>query len=141
MAEALGIVTGVATILELSAKAADLCLKYFRAVSKAQSDIRRLGDGLRGLSIAIEGAGRLLAGSHATTLTTSRRLLDLTDECKSELTELQKRLDLGTSPRQMRHVGCRALKWPFESQEVDNIIRNLDRYKQTISLGLQIDQM
>ncbi|KAM6505253.1 hypothetical protein FSOLCH5_014486 [Fusarium solani] len=40
----------------------------------------------------------------------------------------------------MRRFGLRALKWPFDSKEVSDIVSNLERYERTITLGLQIDQ-
>jgi hypothetical protein len=40
----------------------------------------------------------------------------------------------------MRRYGIRALKWPFKSKEVDQLLASLDRHERTILLGLQVDQ-
>ncbi|KAF5617642.1 kinesin light chain [Fusarium sp. NRRL 25303] len=40
----------------------------------------------------------------------------------------------------MRRLELRALKWPFDSKDVSGIVANLERYKQTIMLCLQVDQ-
>ncbi len=39
----------------------------------------------------------------------------------------------------MSRFGFRALKWPFESKEIDSIIKNLERYRDTLSAGLAVD--
>lgn len=35
----------------------------------------------------------------------------------------------------------RALKWPFTSNEVEEIVDDLEKYEQTFSLALQVDYM
>ncbi|KAI3576689.1 hypothetical protein IWW34DRAFT_808545 [Fusarium oxysporum f. sp. albedinis] len=73
-------------------------------------------------------------------LATSRKLVDSLNGCTSELTRLQSRQDPGKARKAMCRFGLRALKWPFDSKEVSGIVSNLDHYKQTIMLCLQVDQ-
>jgi hypothetical protein len=40
----------------------------------------------------------------------------------------------------MRKVGLRALKWPLKRAEVEGVIQNLERYKSSFLLSLQVDQ-
>lgn len=39
----------------------------------------------------------------------------------------------------MSRFGIRALKWPFESSEIDSIVQSLDRNQDTISAALMVD--
>ena len=137
MAEALGLAASTLTVIELSAKVATLCLEYSAA---AKSDIERLRGRVNSLSTTVQDPQRLLDGPHGAMFATSRKLLDSLGGCASELVDVQKRLDPGTARKAMRRVGFRALKWPFDSKEVGNIIGNLERYEQTITLGLQVNQ-
>ena len=41
----------------------------------------------------------------------------------------------------MKYVGFHALKWPLINKEMDGYITKLKRYKTTISLTLNTDQM
>ena len=57
-----------------------------------------------------------------------------------QLQTLNNKLELSTGRKAMRRIGIRALKWPFKSGEIDTVIKKLERYKQTASLALQVDQ-
>ncbi|KAH6995530.1 P-loop containing nucleoside triphosphate hydrolase protein [Ilyonectria sp. MPI-CAGE-AT-0026] len=140
MAEAVGLAASVIAIVELSAKVAVLCLQYSTAVGNARADITRLRSRLADLDTTLQGVQHLLDTRNHQALATSRKLVDSLDGCTSELVQLQSRLDPGKGRKVMHRVGLRALKWPFDSKEFSDIVSNLERYKQTISLGLQIDQ-
>ncbi|KAH6989346.1 hypothetical protein BKA56DRAFT_513553 [Ilyonectria sp. MPI-CAGE-AT-0026] len=140
MAEAVGLTSSIIAIVELSAKIGKLCLDYSNAVSNARQDISRLHGQVDGLSKTLQEARRVIGGPEGQSLTTSQNLLDSLDGCTSELVELHKQLDLGKRAKAMRRFGLRALKWPFDMQEVVDIISRLERYERTIHLGLQVDQ-
>lgn len=140
MAEAVGLTASIIAIVELSAKVGKLCLDYSTAVSNARQDISRLHDQVDGLSKTLQEARGVIDGPDGQSLTASQNLLDSLDGCISELVELHKQLDLGKRARAMRRFGLRALKWPFDMQEVVDIISRLERYERTIHLGLQVDQ-
>ena len=57
----------------------------------------------------------------------ARKLVDSVDGYTSELVQLQNRLDPGKARKAMRRFGIRALKWPFDSKEVSDIVSNLER--------------
>jgi hypothetical protein len=95
---------------------------------------------LNDLDTCLRGVHRVLYGPNNQALTISRELIDSLDGCKSELVQMQNRLDPGKARKTMRRLGLRALKWPFDSKEVSGIVANLEHYKQTIMLSLQIDQ-
>lgn len=140
MAEAVGLAASVIGIIDLSAKVAVLCLQYSTAVGHARADITRLRSRLDDLGTTLQGVQRLLDNRNHQALATSRKLADSLDGCTSELVQLQSRLAPGKARKAMRRFGLRALKWPFDSKELSDIVSNLERYEQTITLGLQIDQ-
>ncbi|EXK24528.1 hypothetical protein FOMG_18751 [Fusarium oxysporum f. sp. melonis 26406] len=140
MAEAVGLAASVIAIIDLSAKVATLCLQYSTAVGNAKADITRLQNRSDDLGVCLQGAQRLLRGPNNQALATSQKLIDSLDGCRSELIQVQNRLDPGKARQAMRRLGLRALKWPFDSKEVSGIIFNLEHYKQTIMLCLQVDQ-
>ncbi|KAJ4167392.1 hypothetical protein NW754_011207 [Fusarium falciforme] len=142
MAETLGLAASVIAVIDLSAKGATLCLQYSTAVKNARADITCLQNRLDELGVCLRGAQRLLHDPNDQALAMSRQLVDSLDGCMSELTQLQSRLDPGPGKarKTMRRFGLRALKWPFDNKEVSGIVSNLDHYKQTITLCLQVDQ-
>lgn len=140
MAEAVGLAASVIAIVDLSAKVAKVCSDYSTAVGNASADITRLQSQLGNLGECLQGARRLLHGPNNQSLVTSQKLADSVDGCMSELDRVQNRLHPGKARKAMRRFGLRALKWPFDSKEVNGIISNLERYRQTIMWCLQIDQ-
>ncbi|RKK20896.1 hypothetical protein BFJ65_g7588 [Fusarium oxysporum f. sp. cepae] len=140
MAEAVGLAASVIAIIDLSAKVATLCFQYSTAVGNARADVADLQSRLNDLDACLRGVHRVLHGPNNQALPISRELIDSLDGCKSELTQVQNRLDPGKARKTMRRLGLRALKWPFDSKEVSGIVANLERYKQTIMLCLQVDQ-
>ncbi|RYP61640.1 hypothetical protein DL771_010059 [Monosporascus sp. 5C6A] len=140
MAEAVGLAASVIAIIELSAKVANLCLEYSNAVRNARDDITCLRTRLEDLGTTLQGIQHLLDGRNNQELAMSRKLVDSLGDCTSELAQLQSRLDPGKARKAMRRFGLRAFKWPFDSKEVSGIVSNLEHYKQTIMLCLQVDQ-
>ncbi|QPC57801.1 hypothetical protein HYE67_000032 [Fusarium culmorum] len=140
MAEAVGLAASVIAIIDLSAKVATLCFQYSTAVGNARADFAHLQSRLNDLDACLRGVHRVLHGPNNQALPISRELIDSLDGCKSELAQVQNRLDPGKARKTMRRLGLRALKWPFDSKEVSGIVANLERYKQTIMLCLQVDQ-
>ncbi|KAK2667468.1 hypothetical protein RAB80_016659 [Fusarium oxysporum f. sp. vasinfectum] len=140
MAEAVGLAASIIAIVELSAKVGKLCVQYSTAAGNARADITRLQNRLKDLNVCLEAAQRLLDDPKNTKLATSRSLVDSLNACETELAEVQDRLHPGSARKAMRRFGLRALKWPFDSREISTVVSNLEHYKQTITLCLQVDQ-
>lgn len=140
MAEAVGLAASIIAIVELSAKVGKLCVQYSTTAGNAKADVSRLQTRLKDLNICLEAAQRLLHDPKNTALATSRSLNDSLNACETGLAEVRDRLDPGSARKAMRRFGLRALKWPFESKEISTVIANLEHYKQTITLCLQVDQ-
>jgi hypothetical protein len=83
---------------------------------------------------------KLLEGPHKARFSTTHRLFDSLSQCLQELRDLKVKLDPGKTRKTMSRFGVRALQWPFTSKQVDKIVSNLEGYKQTFSLALQVDQ-
>ncbi|KAF5637859.1 kinesin light chain [Fusarium sp. NRRL 52700] len=140
MAEAVGLAASIIAILELSAKVGKLCVQYSTAAGSARTDITRLQSRLKDLDVCLEAAQRLINDPKNTALATSRSLVDSLNACEAELAKVQERLIPGSARKAMRRFGLRALKWPFGSKEISTVVSNVEHYKQTITLCLQVDQ-
>jgi hypothetical protein len=140
MAEALGLVASAIAVIELSAKVGVLCVGYFNAVKNAKDDARRLATRVTSLETTVQHVQKLLNEAESQSLLTSQKLLESLDDCLSQLGELRRRLDPEPARKAMRHFGVRALKWPFSSKEIDQIVVQLERHESTIMLALQVDQ-
>jgi WD40 repeat protein len=142
--EGLGAAASIIAVVELAAKVASLCLEYSSAVKNARADIDRLRQHTASLNITVEGAQKLLQGPHGARLETSHKLRNALNDTHSQLgdivAKLEEKLRKGHRTKLMRFVGLRALKWPFESKDVDKIVANLQRDQASFSAALQIDQ-
>jgi hypothetical protein len=87
--------------------------------------------------------GNFWGSPNGAKLQTLQRLRSSIYGCSSQLSQieakLEKKLNAG-STRMMSRFGLRALKWPFESEDVNKIVRNLERYRDTLSAALNVDQ-
>ncbi|RYP41559.1 hypothetical protein DL768_010475 [Monosporascus sp. mg162] len=142
--DGLGSAASVVAIIDLSAKVASLCFQYSTAVKNAKSDIERVRGEVDRLKTTLEGAQRLLDSPNGARLQTSQPFSEALHDCASQLAKLkaklEKKLNRGTARKMMSAFGVRALKWPFESKDVDNIIQNLNNCRDTLSTNLTIDQ-
>jgi len=142
--EGLGAAASIIAVIELAAKVASLCLEYSSAVKNARADIDRLRQHTGSLKITVEGAQKLLQGPHGARLETSQKLHETLNDTYSQLgdiaTKLEAKLHSGRRAKAMRSLGLRAMRWPFESKDVDKIIANLQRDQASFLAALQIDQ-
>ncbi len=136
--DGLSAAASVFAVIQISEDVVSLCSQYLKAVKNAKSDIERLQGELGHLRAVLEGAQKLLKGPNAARLETSRPLLDGLRACSSQLKDLETKLK-GNS-KGLRRLVPRALKWPLESKNVDSIIQTLNRFRDTLSAGLNIDQ-
>lgn len=138
--EGLGVAASVIAVVDLSAKVTSLCLQYSLAVKGAKNDITRLRAEVKNLEKAVGDVQYLVDGPDGAKLSASQKLLEAVHDCFTQLKTVEKRLDPGKTGKAMSRLGIRALRWPFESKEVDKVIRELERCKGTVSLALQVDQ-
>jgi len=138
--EGLGAAANVIAVVDLCAKVASFCYQYSLAVKDAKNDITRLQGEVKSLRDVLGEVQQLLNGPDGAKLSASQKLLDALKDSFSQLKTLDKTLNPGKTRKAMSRMGVRALKWPFESKEVDKVINGLENCKQTVSLALQVDQ-
>jgi hypothetical protein len=138
--EGLGVAANIIAVIDLSAKVATLCFQYSKDVSSARADIERIRQQVEQLTTALQATQRLVEQNKGLSLYTSQGLLGSFRSCIADLERLEKKLDPNPVRTAMRRYGIRALKWPFNSKEVDQLLAGLDRHEKTILLGLQVDQ-
>ncbi|KAK6709715.1 hypothetical protein SNK04_010662 [Fusarium graminearum] len=140
MAEALGVVSSVIAVVDLSAKVFALCLQYSREVKNAKDDIEKLREEVAIFQATTEELQALVEGPRGKELKASQQLKSAVENGRLRLENLEKQLQPSTRRKRMSSFGLRALKWPFESKEVKRTIEDLESCRGTISLALNIDQ-
>jgi hypothetical protein len=140
MAEALGVASSVIAVIDLSAKVFSLCLQYSREVKNAKDDIERLRKEVAAFHDTTGKLKALLEGPHGRELKTFQQSISAIGDGHSTLGKLEQRLRPSTGRKAMSRFGVRALKWPFESKDVEGAIQNLERCGGIISSALNIDQ-
>ncbi|KAL6811920.1 vegetative incompatibility protein HET-E-1 [Trichoderma camerunense] len=135
---------GLGAAVALTTKIVSLCAEYSSAVKNASHDIQRLRERVGSLETTLKDVSELLKGPHGSRLRTSQKLQDALNSSRSLLgsiaTTLENKLNGGRRQRTMRAIGLRALKWPFESKELENNIAALEQYQSTMAVAIQIDQ-
>ncbi|KAF2627243.1 vegetative incompatibility protein HET-E-1 [Macroventuria anomochaeta] len=130
----------VIAVIDISAKIASLCYQYSVAVKDAKDDIERVRRRVSDMTHILEKIKQLLDSQDKTRLSTTQDLFSSLEQCLKELKSLDAKLDPGKTRKTMSRFGFRALKWPLTSKQVDKIVLDLERYEQTFSLALQVDQ-
>jgi hypothetical protein len=139
MAE-LGVAASVIAVVGLCANVAKLCIQYSIEVTDAKSDILRLHNEVEDLGKVVRDVQHLVDNPNGAKFSASEKLLDAVNNCSVQLGTLEGKLDPGKAHKVMRRFGIRAFRWPFQSKQVDEVIRKLERCKGTILLALQVDQ-
>jgi hypothetical protein len=130
----------VIAVIQLTGVILQICGKYLNNVKSAKQDIQRFQEKVAALSQVLHSLDELIRGSDGNKLTATQDLLDNIAKCSSALTNLKERINPETTQKQMRKWGLRALKWPLARSEVDFAIMELESYKTTFALSLQVDQ-
>ncbi|WZH40876.1 kinesin light chain 1 [Fusarium acuminatum] len=138
--EGLGVVANIIAVVDLSAKVATLCFQYSKDVSSARADIERLRSQVEHLATALRATQRPIEGTRGLSLLTSQGLAGSFRSCMADLERLEKKLAPNPVRTAMRRYGVRALKWPFTSKDVDQLLAGLERHEKNMLLGLQVDQ-
>ena len=138
--EAVGAAANFIAIIDLSAKVATAIHQYAKDVRHARDDIHRLRKAVTDLENVARSVRQLLDRPEGARLETSQQLLNSSNESKRQLARLYEKLRPKTASQVIRRLSYRALKWPFESKEVEEEIHDIEGYRQTMSLALQVDQ-
>ncbi|CAH0058448.1 unnamed protein product [Clonostachys solani] len=141
MAEALGLAVNCLTVIDLTVKVASKLYDYGKDAANARDDINRLRDKVLSLDKIARSVQALLDrqgdSSNIPTIELLRQGVFGTEE---KLQQLFDALDIRGARRPMRMLGIRSLKWPFNSQDVEKILSDLQGCFQMLSQSLQVDQ-
>ncbi|THV46068.1 hypothetical protein BGAL_0419g00010 [Botrytis galanthina] len=140
MAEALGIVSSVITVIDLSVKVDSQCSEYYTNVKNAQEDIKRLQSEVQELKAILENVHSICNDSNGVRLQDPQGLRKGVEDCQEHLCQLEAKLVPRGKNKLMSRYGIRALRWPFKSNEVDSIIEKLGNCKDNISFSLRVNQ-
>ncbi|ATZ48860.1 hypothetical protein BCIN_04g00790 [Botrytis cinerea B05.10] len=140
MAEALGLVSSVIAVIDLSVKVASRCSEYYTNVKNARDDIGRLQSEAQELKAILEKIHSICDGSNGVRIQDPQGLRKGVEECQKQLAQLDVKLEPRERNKLMSRFGRRALKWPFKGKEVDSLIKKLEKCKANISFSLQVDQ-
>lgn len=138
--DGLSAAASVIAVIDISAKIASLCFQYSVAVKNAKEDIQRIQKKASDIGSTLGELRQGLGRPDGTRLPATRKLTESLQECLVLLQKLEIQLEPGKTRKAMSRLGGRALKWPFKSKEIEKIVAILEKYEQTFSLSLQIDQ-
>ena len=131
----------IVALIDTSLKVVFLCAEYYSNVKNAKKDVDRFSLEVKAFINVLHNLEKLARNPvGATRLCASRSLNNDIERCLLDLERLQKKLDPGKRQKAMSRYGIRALKWPFESKELEKDIGELERYKSTFNLALNTDQ-
>ncbi|KAH9237198.1 hypothetical protein K456DRAFT_1504559 [Colletotrichum gloeosporioides 23] len=140
MAEALGIAGTVLAIVELSAKIGSHCVEYYKAVKNAGDDITRVMEEVNSLRAIANNALELLKGPRGAELKASGQLVTTVRRAEDLLKQLEFKLRPSTAREVFSRMRIlRALKWPFKSKEIEDVVKDIEQCTRTLSIGLQLD--
>lgn len=141
MAETLGVVASAIAVVDLSAKLLKLCSEYAQDVKNAREDIGKLRKEVVSFETTAQSLVLLLEEPRGKGLESSQSLRWVINDARSTLETLAKDLEPSKrSRKRMKRLGLRALQWPFQSKDIEEILRQLERCKVTILLALNVDQ-
>ena len=138
--DAVSAAVSLITLVEASLKIASLCTQYHANVKHAQKDISRLHLEIKAFTNVLQNMQNLAQNPKAAPLFMTNELRESMQSCLSHLKETGEKLESSKGRKTMSRYGFRALKWPFESKELEKNITVLERYKSTFSAALNINQ-
>lgn len=130
----------VLALIEISLKVVSVCADYYSNVQNAKNDIDRVRLEIEAFLDVLRSLHKLAQNPKNADIFASKSLSDSIEQCRLDLQKLQSKLDLGKGRKTMSRLGIRALKWPFESKDIQQVMGALERYKSTFSLNLSVNQ-
>ncbi|KAH7378562.1 hypothetical protein BKA64DRAFT_648569 [Cadophora sp. MPI-SDFR-AT-0126] len=122
----------------------NLCRTYYLDVKEARKDIQRLRDEVTSLQDVLTDVADLADAVNSA----GPSILGLLNQpngpvqlCQKDLAGLAAKLEPGHGKYKMKQFGYRALKWPFNSKEVEKLLTTIGRHKATFNLALTTDNV
>ncbi|RFN46021.1 ankyrin repeat protein [Fusarium flagelliforme] len=145
MAEPVSMAASIAGIISLTDTVFRYAFRYSRSVAGAKEDIQRLSEEINSLSAVLRILRALACDLQAQGQEFDCALrVDLLAECERTFEKLKKRLNKAgddlSGPSKLQAL-ARQLKWPFSASETKELLADVSRYKNTISLAASADSM
>lgn len=121
--------------IQLADRLIILCGQYISEVKGAKKEIEKLRVSLMGTKSALESVKKLFLQAEENKTETVNNLLELVTTCEAQLASLSDRLDQ-VSDHKSKFFGRKRLKWPFERNEVGEVIERLEQGKSSILVML-----
>ncbi|EFR04041.1 vegetative incompatibility protein HET-E-1 [Nannizzia gypsea CBS 118893] len=135
-------IANVAAVIDVSARVATLCFRYYQSVNYAGLEIRNLLECTGRLKTTLESVQDLLDGPFGNQLKTSQKLRRSLDSTREHLDDavmqLERKLRIGRKTRYISRI--QALRWPFDSKSITKTFENLQLDQASLDSALQIDQ-
>ncbi len=128
----------VVALLEVSLKVVSLCKEYYSKVKDAKDDINRFRLEFQTFVHILRGLRKLAKDFKTAHIFASQSLVGSITQCQSDLKILEQKLNPGKHQKTMSRFGMWALRWPFQSSDVEKIMQSLERYKSTFNATLNI---
>lgn len=146
MAEALGLASSIVALVQLSASVYSATSKFYREAKEAKSKVGALLTQTRNLSGVLQDLSLLMSSPVFDDAGVS--IPDFRDtyieSCHSTLNRIKRRLEKAEGDFEAgshRKLITRSLKWPFASQETDDLIAELGQHRDVLHLALSADTM
>lgn len=138
--DGLSTAASIIAVIGLTAKIPSTCLEYGRNVKNAKTDIIRLHSELRNLEDILKGAKKLCEDPPTSNFgLLNKPLHNCFVDCTKGLSKLFAKLEPGNRNKWAAKIRLRALKWPFESKQIDQNIRRIAGHQETITLAFHIN--
>lgn len=125
------IVTAFATVLN--------CItKYYSNVKNVKQNRKRLYKKMKILHHVLKKIWNLIEGSNADKIFCLFSFVK--KNCFFDIKNFETKLDPEKNRKTMKKLSVRALKWPFDKNEMDEYINRLEKHKNTIIAVLKMDQ-
>jgi hypothetical protein len=138
--DGLSTAASVIAVIQLTGSLVELCGSYIQQVKDARDEILSLQRAIASLQGTLQNLQNLVQSNDRKAMPTSSQLVSNVTDCLSDLRDLEIRLDPGKNKKLIRKIGWRALKWPLKRKDMEGLIQNLERYKSSFILALQVDQ-
>ncbi|KAL5604845.1 uncharacterized protein BROUX77_005031 [Berkeleyomyces rouxiae] len=130
--EGLGVAASVIAVVELAVKFGSLCLDYTKTVKKSAAETGQLQEEVEALKNIAEEVQDLLKKPEGHELAKSKSLDQVLKQSDTKLQALVPKLQPKRT-RKWKRPFTRALKWPFQSEEVKGFIEDIQGYNETIA--------
>ena len=138
------VAASIFAVVQLADRVLSLCGNYLQSARSAKDDIERVSVEVGTLKSVLERADQMVNDEIMKEYMSDslrQELEKIITSCQLTLKNLDSKLNHNQQESGIRKLlRLSALKWPFKSKEVMNIIQELDRHKGTITLTLQLDR-